>query len=440
MPRRINPLLLLLLAVLLSALLFVVLRGGGGARTAAVATGSGDGDTIAETIRAISAQMSETAAERDAERERRREMERRLEQLQAQVDAVQQPSAPTAGEENPALNEFKERLAFLEAYIPSNQRLGPPPPASGRVEMDFGLNGAAPLGKRDASGYLWIEADEPAVAGLLAPSSSAPDDGLLEQGGQRLARAAAKGLGEELGEQLNVRPVYTLPANSTLMGATAWTALIGRIPRGGRVEDPYRVKILTGRNNLAANGHRLPPGLQGMVWAGVARGDLNLACVSAELTSVTFLFDDGTIRTVRAEAEKPLGVIQDHFGTPCIPGELITDAPKFLALRMLGAGAEAAANAFAEEQTRTTTTASGAQREVTGPMDYALGRGVSGGTADARQWLAERQGQSFDVVHAPAGTPVTIDVIEEIAIDFDPNGRRIDHGHAETRRLRARLD
>ncbi|GAB6040908.1 TIGR03752 family integrating conjugative element protein [Endothiovibrio diazotrophicus] len=442
MPRRINPLLVLLLVGLLIAVIAVYLRAGGEpGRATAVAAGSGDGDTIAETIRALSAQMTETAAERDAERERRRAMERKLEALQQQVDAVRQPPETTPAE-NPGLDALKERLAFLEAYLPPHGDA--PATPTGRVEMDFGLNGAQPPGERDAAGYLWIEGDDgpsfgkrarDAVGGLLTSAPDPSGAGLLESGGNSLVRTA-NGLGAELG----VTPVYTLPANSTLMGATAWTALIGRIPRNGRVEDPYRVKILTGRDNLAANGHRLPPALRGMVWAGVARGDLNLSCVAADLTSVTFLFDDGTVRTVRAKEERPLGVIQDRFGAPCIPGELITDAPRFLALRLLGAGAEAAADAFAEGQTRTTDGAAGSRTEVAAPLDYAVGRGVAGGTADARQWLTERQGQSFDVIHAPAGTPVTIDVIEEIAIDYDPNGRRIDHGFTDPPRLPARLD
>ena len=56
-------------------------------------------------------------------------------------------------------------------------------------------------------------------------------------------------------------------------------------------------KIITGADNLAANGLTVP-GVQGMVWSGTAVGDWTLACVTGRLDSVTFVFDDGTIRTL----------------------------------------------------------------------------------------------------------------------------------------------
>lgn len=44
-----------------------------------------------------------------------------------------------------------------------------------------------------------------------------------------------------------VKPVYTLPQNSTLIGSVAMTALLGRIPLNGSVTDPYPFKVLIGR-------------------------------------------------------------------------------------------------------------------------------------------------------------------------------------------------
>jgi hypothetical protein len=42
-------------------------------------------------------------------------------------------------------------------------------------------------------------------------------------------------------------PAYTLPRNSTLVGSTGMTALIGRIPIKGNVDDPYPFKVIVGR-------------------------------------------------------------------------------------------------------------------------------------------------------------------------------------------------
>lgn len=44
----------------------------------------------------------------------------------------------------------------------------------------------------------------------------------------------------------SLTPVYTIPANSTLMGSVAMTALIGRVPVDGTVNDPYPFKVLVG--------------------------------------------------------------------------------------------------------------------------------------------------------------------------------------------------
>jgi len=90
------------------------------------------------------------------------------------------------------------------------------------------------------------------------------------------------------------------------------TALVGLVQ--GQVRDPMPFKIITGADNLAANGLTVP-GVQGMVWSGTTIEDWTLSCVTRRLDSVTFVFEDGTIRTTSDDdldnqsggAEKPLG-------------------------------------------------------------------------------------------------------------------------------------
>ncbi|MER0688211.1 TIGR03752 family integrating conjugative element protein, partial [Pseudomonas aeruginosa] len=74
------------------------------------------------------------------------------------------------------------------------------------------------------------------------------DDGLHPVGQQR----------SDLENRKLVRKTYTLPQNSTLMGSVAMSALIGRVPVDGTVNDPYPFKILIGPDNLTANGIELP--------------------------------------------------------------------------------------------------------------------------------------------------------------------------------------
>ncbi len=72
------------------------------------------------------------------------------------------------------------------------------------------------------------------------------------------------------------KPVYTIPENATLMGSVAMTALIGRVPVDGTVNDPYPFKVLVGPVNLTANGIDLPD-VAGAVMSGTASGDWTLS-------------------------------------------------------------------------------------------------------------------------------------------------------------------
>lgn len=81
------------------------------------------------------------------------------------------------------------------------------------------------------------------------------------------------------------------------MGSIAMTALIGRVPVDGTVNDPYPFKVLVGPDNLTANGIDLPD-VVGAVMSGTAAGDWTLSCVRGQVESITFVFSDGTVRTV----------------------------------------------------------------------------------------------------------------------------------------------
>ena len=236
-------------------------------------------------------------------------------------------------------------------------------------------------------------------------------------------------------ETLQNRPVFTVPRNATLMGSTAMTALVGRIPLRGQVQDPMPFKIITGADNLAANGLTIP-GVQGMIWSGTAVGDWTLSCVSGRLEAVTFVFDDGTIRTVASDEsqgqggrDEPLGWISDAQGIPCISGTRKSNATAFLAQRIGVQAVQAAADAAAAaENTTVITSAGGITGGVTGDVGaYVLGKTIAGGSEELAQWLLERQSQSFDAVFVPAGIAVAIHVDRAIPIDFEPQGRKLSH-------------
>ena len=242
-----------------------------------------------------------------------------------------------------------------------------------------------------------------------------------------------------------VTPVYTLPRNATLMGSTAMTALVGRIPVQGQVRDPMPFKVITGKDNLAANGLAVP-GVQGMIWSGTAIGDWTLSCVSGQLESVTFVFDDGTIQTLSSDdrslpasgskPQKPLGWISDTQGIPCVSGERKTNASAFLSQRLGVKAIEAAAEAAAQSETTTVLGDNGrGSRQVTGDIEqFVLGKTLSGGSQAIAQWLEQRQAQSFDAVFVPAGVELAIHLDHELPIDFHFNGRKLYYERAQQNR------
>jgi len=112
-------------------------------------------------------------------------------------------------------------------------------------------------------------------------------------------------------------PYFTIPENATLVGATAMTSLIGRVPIDGRVTDPMQFKAVIGRDNLAANSFELPPDIAGMILTGIAIGDMALSCIEGRVRSMTFVFNDGSIRTVSTRSKGGSGVTgstQGGFG------------------------------------------------------------------------------------------------------------------------------
>ncbi|EAO9968852.1 TIGR03752 family integrating conjugative element protein, partial [Salmonella enterica] len=100
-----------------------------------------------------------------------------------------------------------------------------------------------------------------------------------------------------------VDPVYTLPENATLVGSRAVTALLGRVPVNNKVTDPYPFKVMIGRDNLTANGIEVPE-VEGAIVSGTASGDWTLSCVRGSVTSITFVFSDGTVRTLPAPSDR----------------------------------------------------------------------------------------------------------------------------------------
>jgi hypothetical protein len=249
-------------------------------------------------------------------------------------------------------------------------------------------------------------------------------------------------------------PYYTIPANGTSVRDKLMTALVGRIPIKGVVTDPYPFKIGISDDNLAANGLRIPHLLQ-MIVSGYCEGDLNLASVRGWITSLTFVFDDGTISSTTSNDNdignytkaNSLGYLSDKYGNPFIRGKLITNAPAYLSGSVAIDAGVGAANAYSQSQTTNSNSLLGSSSTVTGSQGkFVAGQAMSSAANGVQQWWHDREEQSFDAIYvAPAddkGTFVEIAVnfAKEIHIDYDPKGRKLNYAHDNNAHVSHGLD
>ncbi|AJJ23513.1 TIGR03752 family integrating conjugative element protein [Yersinia enterocolitica] len=235
--------------------------------------------------------------------------------------------------------------------------------------------------------------------------------------------------------QGSVEPVYTLPENSTLIGSRAMTALLGRVPIDGKVTDPYPFKILIGKENLTANGIDLPD-IQGAIVSGSATGDWTLSCVRGSVTSITFVFTDGTVRTLPRHTEghqnnnnSSIGWLSDENGIPCLSGERKSNAATWLPTLFALSASAAAGEVLAQSQNTAQTNANGGVTStLTGDAGQAvMGKALSGGMQAAAEWVKGRYGQTFDAIYVPPGVKVAVHITRQLAIDYEEKGRKVKH-------------
>lgn len=223
------------------------------------------------------------------------------------------------------------------------------------------------------------------------------------------------------------QPIITIPKNSMLLDARALTALVGRVPLEDQIRDPLPFKVIVGGDNVSSNGFAIPH-LYGMIWSGIAIGDWTLSCIRGKLLSATYVFDNGSIRTINAhDDQQPLAWISNGQGVPCIPGKRISNAREWLTAQIAAGAVEGAATAAAVAETqRRTDVLGGSSSSVTGDLSkYLVGKSFAHSSEAFSSWLADRASQEFDAIFVEAGFELVIHVEEEIHIDFDPFGRKI---------------
>ena len=379
-----------------------------------------DADTPADTITTLTANVAAMTRElkrlekdnadlkddnRELKQQRKALEEKMSTRIAAEIKRLQESSKDRDSDTVSALNRRIDAL--------SESLRGPPTSSEGgELPIGFGFDDVV-----TETEIVWIEPLDAGANGTAIP-------GIKPSIGARRSEPTED----------PVIAKHTVPRNATLIGATAMTAMLGRVPIRGEVRDPMPFKVLTGVDNLAANGYSVP-GVAGMVWTGTAIGDWTLSCVSGELHSVTFIFADGSIRTISSDESsgeggnirRALGWVSDARGVPCVSGTRQSNAGHYLGQRIGAKTVQAAAEAAAAAQTSTVIRDSGAvSTSVDGKLgSYLIGRSLADGSAEIAQWLVERQAQSFDAVFVPAGAELVIHVDRELAIDLDPNARKL---------------
>ena len=266
-------------------------------------------------------------------------------------------------------------------------------------------------------------------------------------------------------------PYYTIPPQVTFGNVAMMSSLMGEVPVSGKLLAPaLPFKAIIGHKHMfAANGQLMPEGLAGMVLAGYSIGNQGVGCVSAYVTQILFVFNDGhfvsfpdskDVKTTstKVDAANVLGYLSDNAGNACIPyaphhGKYITNAPQVLGSLAGLAGVAGAGQAIAQSQTQTI---SNFTQGTTGTIlsgslgKYAAGLAIGNGAEAALDWYKARVADSFDAVYIPGSwrdanghvhiQRLTFTPTKEIDINLNEHGRKLVYDHSQTSHDSAGLD
>lgn len=425
-----------------------------------------EGDTPEDTLRTLIGRLNDV-------RDRQKTLDKQNADLVKENERLRRRNQDVSGQVNEAVNGLREQYDKRQAQLQNEQlsltakiqeltdKLKKPDSekktADSDIPLGLGLDGMGSSTGGSASqgsdGMMWVaptdqkETDpRDAASGKASPQFPTSFLGESELTRQKAAyEEKVKGRTNEKGAEESAEPVYTLPENSTLVGSRAMTALLGRVPINGTVTDPYPFKVLIGKDNLTANGIELPD-VEGAIVSGTASGDWTLSCVRGQVNSVTFVFSDGTVRTLprpdtsnnaggqnnNAQAKQDTGTsggigwISDENGIPCIGGERKSNASTYLPTIFGLSAAGAAGEAMSQGQYTTQNNVNGISATMTGDAGQAaLGKAISGGMSETTDWIKQRYGMTFDAIYVPPGARLAVHITRQLAIDYEDKGRKV---------------
>lgn len=423
------------------------------------------GDSAKDTVATLVGKMNVWQRQRQRDQARLEQLieeNQRLTRQAADVDSVVEAAIREERRRQEALRERSEQ-SLVERFEQRMNRLLPSSyddPTQNHQDMPIGLGlegGGGPSGSyTGGSDLVWVEPmDKRQIEGRMGGSSR--DDGPAFSTSFEAAASEAGNLASRTSSAVESRitgepdtstmePVYTIPENSTLMGSIAMTALLGRVPVNGTVSDPYPFKVMIGKDNLTANGIVLPE-MKAAVASGTATGDWTLSCVRGNITSLTFVFADGTIRTVPSPEDvnqgggdgnrnnqnqtigggNSIGWISDQSGIPCISGMRRSNAQQYLGTQSLLTAAGAGAATLLSDDGSTSVTTLGADGSISQAMSgsQAVSQIMSQGVNDMSDWVNRLYGEAFAAIYVPPGQNVAIHITKQLPIDYETQGRKV---------------
>lgn len=442
---------------------------------------SEDGDTVAETIREVQARFVESEAKNEKLSKDMDEIKRQLNMMQSKGNSGTQTNV-TDPRVNDVLNQFSslqdtvqtlaknvvqqkdEAAAENNGYEVTSYDLGYGDDGSGAGGSKKNKNAYA-VGPQVMPGYVVVRpmtrtqllTTDPKLAEKmlreklgngLAGAQSAAGAVTQQAGKSELTNTLKKSGGKALAD---VKPYYTIPARGTIFEAVAMTALIGTVPLGGKVNDPFPAKFIVGEENLATNGLRIP-GLKGIVFEGIVRGNWNLSCAAVSLTKATYTFTDGRIQHMgydqeqggggsksgksqspfaEGEASASIGYVTNPQGIPCIPGKRVTDAHKQLfTMGMLGAAKSYFDAKAAAETTTTDNPLGGGSTSVTGDKSaFINNQTYADSMTTVMEFYDKRMRDSFDAIYVDPAAKVSLNITQDLYIDYHSDARKLAYSH-----------
>ncbi|MEE8059933.1 MAG: hypothetical protein V3T17_19200 [Pseudomonadales bacterium] len=421
-----------------------------------------EADSLSEEVRALTAQQAQFKSEMN-ERLNKKESDstNQIAELQKEVARLREEAVMLyeQGAHNPLTDVLTKENAgdFIKKFIHANgiekayndyvvnDGSTAPPPLRKNTHFNAEIQ-TIPQDKNgnpliDADGFVVIEPLGGSVEFMAQLSNAVDFTGsvLYDTGGNISAKtngfvdtAANTAGGEFVSENLSKTgrnidktgtPYMTLHVGMKGINSTAWTALVGKIAKGGQVSDPFRFTVISSDKMFGAN-HASVPQIDRAIWTGTAFGDASLNCVRGNITSVSFVFEDGMIFTQTSDSASPLATLVDPRGYPCIGGKRINNIDSALLSKLIADGLESLGQGYAEAQIERTQNAAGSNDFVSNQAAFAGGNFAAAVGQSASEYITYMTEGIFDLVFVRPGVPVTLDIQQQINIDYGGEGRR----------------